>query len=450
MQPIPIEGSKLILAFQGLFSKKVFEPVKVLLVGTLLAVGRRTVCSALRFTGLSGERHFHKYHRVLSRVQWSSLKAAKLLLHLLIKCFYSSCEELVLGIDETIERRSGAKIKAKGIYRGPVQSSHSHFVKCSGLRWISMMLLCDLPGAGRIWALPLLTALAASERYCKTHNKRHKKLTDWARQMIVQPRRWLPQRLLIVVADSSYAALQLIYSIKDKVCFISRLRLDAALYNAVPPRQVGKAGRNRPKGARQPTLKQRLVDCCTPWKTIAIPQWYGEKNKEIKVSTATAIWYHSGMTPVLIKWVLVKDPQGKKEPLALLCTNTGLGEEEIITCFIRRWSMEATFQEVRTHLGVEPQRQWSEQAIRRTTPSLMALFSITTLWADNLHKNQSLNWQHTARYNKKYPTFADALAAVRTQPWQQKHFCIPAENNEIIKIPKQLLNDWTTLMAYAA
>ncbi|HEU0144016.1 MAG TPA: transposase [Nitrososphaera sp.] len=450
MQTFPEEGSGIILHFRSLFSKKVFEHVVVLVLGTLLAIGRHTVCSALRFMGLGSEKRFHKYHRVLSLVKWSGLKASRVLLDLVLKCFCAEEEPLVFGIDETIERRRGTKIRAKGIYRDAVRSSHSHFVKCSGLRWMSMMLLAHIPWAGRIWALPFLSALAPSERYCKEQGKPHKKITDWARQMILQISRWLKGRLLIVVADSSYAVLDLLSGIKDKVSFITRLRLDAALYDPAPQRPQGKRGPNRLKGLRQPTLKQRLADPLTKWQTLTIGQWYSEKNKKIKVSTGTAIWYHSGMPPVVIRWVLIRDEQSEKEPAALLCTNTGLSEEQIILYFIRRWSMEATFEETRAHLGVETQRQWSDKAIARSTPSLMALFSMVTLWADQLQKKQPLHTTQTAWYKKKLPTFSDCLRAVRMNIWQTKNYCMSTEQEEMIKIPKRLFAELTNLLCTAA
>lgn len=148
---LPVEGSDVILAFRTLFSKKVFEHVKVLIMGVVVCVGRHTVCAALRFAGLSQQTNFHRYHRLLNRVKWSALQAAKTLLHLLVVHFCSSKKQLVFGIDDTIERRRGAKIMAKGIYRDSVRSSHSHFVKCSGLRWISMMLLCEVTWAEHVW-----------------------------------------------------------------------------------------------------------------------------------------------------------------------------------------------------------------------------------------------------------------------------------------------------------
>jgi len=213
----------------------------------MLAPGKRTVTSALRVMGLSDEKHFENYHRVLSRAAWSSLELSRILFKLLVDTFVPK-GPVVIGIDETLERRRGAKIKAKGIYRDPVRSSKSHFVKASGLRWLSAMLLVPIPWAQRVWALPFLTALAPSERYYEDKPRAHKKLTDWARQMLIQVRHWLPERALVVVADSSFAVLLLLDRLRrlpNPICMVTRLRLDAALYEPAPPRGPGQKGRPR-------------------------------------------------------------------------------------------------------------------------------------------------------------------------------------------------------------
>lgn len=450
MQTIPPEGFKVILRFSSLFSKKVFEHVKVLLLGALLTIGNHTVCAALRFMGLKDDLRFHKYHRVLSRVKWSTRTASRILLQLLLKCFVGKQETLVFGIDETIERRRGDQIKAKGIYHDAVRSSRSHFVKCSGLRWMSLMLLCKVRWSGRIWALPFLTALAPSERYCEQHQKHHKTITEWARQMMLQLRRWLPGKSLVVVADSSYAALELLGAVRSYVCLITRLRLDASLYDPAPVRKPGQMGRSQVKGERQPSLVQRFLRKDLHWKTIQIARWYNEVDKKVKICSGVSIWYRAGKPAVPIRWVLVKDEQGDKKPVALLSTDVNLQAEEIIKYFIRRWSMEVTFREVREHLGVETQRQWSDRAIACTTPSLMALFSIVSLWANSLFKSRLVKTQPTAWYKKEQPTFSDALAAVRTQIWQQKQFDLSEEQGEMIKIPKTLFCELTEILSRAA
>lgn len=424
MITVPEEFSEQISAFSSLFSKKVFARAKVLLMCGLLVVGRRTVCSALRAIGLSQEKRFDKYHAVLSITKWSCYKAAGVLLKLLVDHFGSGSQALVFGIDETIERRRGAKIKAKGIYRDPVRSSKSHFVKCSGLRWISLMLLTPISWAGRIWALPFLTVLAPSQRYNEQLGKRHKKITDWARQMMLQLRRRLPNQLIIIVADSSYSVIDLLRSVRQYVCVITRIRLDAALYDVLPPRPEGQRGRPHKKGQRLPSLLQRLDDPTTQWSEIVIPKWYNQGSKKMLVASGTAIWYHAGMASLPIRWVLIKDPDAQIEPAALLSTDLELTPCQIINFFIQRWTVEVTFEEVRAHLGVETQRQWSDLAIARSTPILMALFSLVTIWADQLHKRNLLFLKPCAWYQKSCPTFSDAIASVRYRIWRNQDFCM--------------------------
>jgi hypothetical protein len=262
-------------------------------------------------------------------------------LHLVVRTFIPDHTPIVVGIDETIERRRGAKIAAKGIYRDPVRSSKEFFVKTSGLRWVSMMVLAPIPWAKRVWALPFLSVLAPSERYDEQRGRRHKKITDWGRQMIRQLRRWLPDRYLVVVADSSYAVLELLAcaaGLRQPVTVITRLRLDAALYDPAPVRQPGTNGRPRKKGARQPTLAQRLVDPGTGWQRISVA-WYGGTTRMVELASETAVWYHTGLPPVAIRWVLIRDPQGQFDPQALLCTDQQAQAQAILEWFVLRWQM---------------------------------------------------------------------------------------------------------------
>jgi hypothetical protein len=327
-------------------------------------------------------------------------------------------------LDDTIERRRGAKIKAKGIYRDPVRSSHSHFVKASGLRWLSLMLLAPISWAQRVWALPFLTVLAPSERYYQAKTCKHKKLTEWAQQMLLQARRWLPNRFLVVVADSSFAVIELLWQLrqlKNPICMITRLRLDAALYEPAKA-TPGARGRPRKKGQRLPTLETVAADKLTRWQRLTVQQWYGEKKRMIEITSNTAVWFHTGQPPLPIRWVLVRDPKQIFKTQALLCTDTNISAEQIVQWFVRRWQVEVTFHEVRTHLGVETQRQWADLSILRITPALLGLFSIVTLLA-NLHaRKQKLPVQQTAWYQKKLPTFSDALALVKETLLIQHYF----------------------------
>jgi hypothetical protein len=307
---------------------------------------------------------------------------------------------LIFGLDDTIERRWGAKIAARGIYRDPVRSSQSHFVKTSGLRWLCMMLLVPIPWATRVWALPFLTALCPSERYHEQHGKRHKTLTEWARQMVKQVKRWLPQRQIVIVADSTFAALDFLGAARHYATVITRLRLDAALYAPAPARRPGQRGRPRLKGKRLPGLNKILTRATTQWQTLTIPFWYGQPNRQVEVTSATAMWYSSGMPVIPLRWVLIRDPLGQFEPQALLCTDQQATPAFILDCFVRRWQMEVTFEEARAHLGVETQRQWKDLAIARSTPCLFGLYSIVTLLAQHLFSNQQVFRRCAAWYEK--------------------------------------------------
>jgi DDE superfamily endonuclease len=206
---------------------------------------------------------------------WSSRALSRVLLLLLIQTF-ALTGDLIFGIDETIERRWGAKIKACGIYRDPVRSSHSHFVKASGLRWLCTMLLVPIPWAQHVWALPCLSVLAPSERYSQGRVRAHKTLTDWAWQVILQIRRWVRGRRLVCVADSSFAVIWLLARVrrlKEATVMITRFRLDAGLYEPAPPRQPKQKGAGRKKGARLPTLEQRLKTKATRWQRVTVPHW---------------------------------------------------------------------------------------------------------------------------------------------------------------------------------
>jgi hypothetical protein len=275
--------------FGDCFTVPTWRHVLVLIAGAILSPGRRTVAAALRVVGLEQGASFTNYHRVLNRNSWSSRRIAGRLLQLLVSTFVPD-GPVIIGLDDTLERRWGSKIKARGIYRDPVRSSHGHFVKASGLRWLCVMLLPHIPWAGRVWGLPFLTALAPSERYARQHQRRHKKLTDWGRQTLLQIARWLPGRQIIAVTDSSYAAIDLLNAVRRRICMITRLRLDARLFDPPARRRPSAIGRPRVIGRRQPTLAARLADPKTRWERLKVTGWYGRGERLVDIVSATAIW----------------------------------------------------------------------------------------------------------------------------------------------------------------
>jgi DDE superfamily endonuclease len=421
----------------------------VLVAGTLLASGRRTVASALRAAGLGHAPGFANYHRVLSERRWSGLALARRILALPVAAF-APRGTVVLALDDTLERRWGRRIRARGIYRDPVRSSHGHFVKASGLRWLSLMLVAPVPWAGRAWAPPFLTMLAPSERCARGRGGRHKRLTDWARQALPQAARWLPDRRVVAVAGSSFAALELLDAVRRRVALVTRLRLDARLFAPPPPRTPRTIGRPRVVGERLPTLARRLADRRTRWRRLTVLGWYGGEERLVEVCSGTALWHHPGLPVVPLRWVLVRDPVGEFRPQAFLCTDLDAEPAEILSWFVRRWTTEVTFREVRDHLGVETQRQWSDRAIARTTPALLGLYSLVALWADELHRSHALLPRAAAWYAKRAATFSDALAAVRRAIWAHEALRASAPDGEAAKMPRAVLDRLTDLACYAA
>ena len=452
MRDLPEAIIPVLRQFELAFSEPVWQWATILLIGAILAPGKRTVTSILRVMGLSQERQFQTFHRVLNRDRWSSCALSRILLRLLVQTFVPTDQPLVMGLDDHIERRRGAKIAAKGIYRDPVRSSKSFFVKTSGLRWVCLMLLAPIPWAQRVWALPFLTVLAPSERYHQEREMAHKTLTDHARQMLGQVRRWLPERQIVVTADSSYAVLELLAAaaaLVQPVTIVTRLRLDAALYAPAPPRARGTKGAPRKKGERQPSLTQRLSDPTTVWTRQSV-RWYGGVLREVELASGTAVWYHSAKPVVPLRWVLIRDPLGEFDPQALLSTDQEVTAAQIVEWFVLRWQLEVTFEEARAHLGVETQRQWSDLAIVRTTPALLGLFSLITLFAHQLLQGRVLTVRQAAWYQKALPTFSDTLALVRRELWPVSISWLSGTKDDVVIIPKALFDRLTETLAFAA
>ena len=305
--PLP---ERLLLRLAGLpklFTRPTWQNVLLLVAGAILAPGKRTVTAALRILGREQENDFPIYHGVLNRAVWSSRAVAGWLLRLLVASFLGADATVVIGIDDTIERRWGHKISARGIYRDPVRSSKGHFVKTSGLRWLSAQLLVHIPWAGRIMGLPFLTVLAPSKRFYAGKPRSPKTLLDWARQVALQIHRWLPGRRIVIVGDTAFAAIDFLGAVRSYVSVVTRLRLDANLYAPAPPRRPGR-GRPAVKGKRLPTLTQVLHDAGTVWQRHTVTLWYGRTNRVVEIATGTAVWYRGGSPPVPIRWLLVRDP----------------------------------------------------------------------------------------------------------------------------------------------
>jgi hypothetical protein len=426
----------LLSVFAVAFTAPTFAKVRILIYGTILAPGRRTVTAALRVVGLKDEKHFTNYHRVLNRDRWSPWVVSKILLGLIIRVLLPAGAPLLLAIDETLERRRGKKIKHKGWFRDPVRSTQQQVVKALGIRWVCLAILVPVPWSQRLWALPFLTVLSLGKKTSAKLGKRHRTLVGWVELMIDKVRRWQPDREIVLVGDGSYAAIGLVQRcqrLKKPVALVSRLRLDARLFDFPGLQPTSKRGPKPKKGVRLTKLVQRVADPQTGWRRLALVLYSQEH--QLEFVTGVCLWHTPGQDPVPIRWVLVRSPEDSFKPMAFFCSEPQTTPEQIILWASLRWNIEVTFEELRAHLGFETQRQWSDRAIERTTPCLFGLFSLVTLMAKTLYP-QNLPIRQSCWYVKGEASFSDALAAVRSHLWKGSNYKMSADNPDLYLIPQ--------------
>jgi hypothetical protein len=391
------------------------------MVGTILAKGRRTVTGALRAVGHRQSTDWAKYHHVLNRARWSGLQVSRLLLVLLVTTWCPT-DQVTIAVDETLERRWGPQIHKRGHWRDSLASSRQVNVSSSGLRWLVFALVVNVPWTPYALALPFLSVLLTTPKVSAQLGHRHKTLAQVTGQVVIWLRRTFPGRAIHLIGDGAYAVIALGHVCqRHQVTLLAPLRLDARLFEP-PMRPVGKR-RGRPSvvGARLPTLAQVAVQPTTRWHRSLVP-WYGGGHTIVDWTTGTALWYSTGTPPLPIRWVLVRDPHGQRPLRAFFSTDPAQPATSIIADFVHRWPLEVTFEEVRAHLGLETQRQWSDLAIERTTPALLGLFSLIVLFIHALYPSGVLPLEQTAWYSKTHATFHDLLALVRRRLWQHYLF----------------------------
>lgn len=447
MRTLSAELMSLIINFAPLFTKRVWEKAKILVLGALLAPGKRTVTACLRVVGLSDERNFQNYHRVLNRAKWNAINASEILFGLLV-ALAPAGSAIVIGADDTLERRRGEKIKHIGCYRDPIKSTRKFIVKCFGLKWLSMMLLVKVPWSSRVWALPFLSVLCrpqtkdqpakvwatprrhkkrqASKRKAraktvvnKSEPRQHKTAVDILMILIRKLRRWVPNRLMVLVVDGGYAAVKLarVCAQEPNLALVTRLRWDASLYLEPPPPRPGKRGPVRLKGARQRSPIEWVGRSDADWEEVEIT-WYKGIKKKMLLFSRTALWYSNGQPPVWIRYVITRDPDGIHCDDVFACTKLDVTPAQIIEWVVMRWSVETTFEEVRAHLGLETQRQWNDLAIARTTPCLLGLFSLVVLLTHRLQSGGKVPLATSSWYEKSEATFSDCMFLVRRHLWR--------------------------------
>ena len=419
---LPAEIIPILMHFRPAFQERTYAKVVELLIGTVLARGRRTVASALRVLGKGQAHNWSKYHHVLNRAQWSGLTMSRLLLELIVATFVSSGAIVTIAVDETLERRWGPQIRSCGHWRDSCASSKRLSVSSRGLRWLVFAVVVQVPWTEYAVALPFLSVLLTTPKVSAKLGKRHKTVAQVTGQVVIWLRRTLAGSPIHLVGDGAYAVIELgLRCQRCQVTLVAPLRLDARLFE--PPYRPSTKTRGRPPlvGARLPNLAAVAVSPTTRWQRSRVA-WYGATSAVMDWTTGTALWYSTGTSPLPIRWILVRDPAGKKATRAFFSTDLQQAPVAMMQAFVVRWSLEVTFEDSRAHLGIETQRQWSDLAIARTTPALLGLFSLVVLMANALQPTLAMPAEQTAWYVKPYPTFHDLLRFVRQRIWRQRLF----------------------------
>lgn len=432
--------------FQPLFSRPVWKNVVSLISGAILTRGKMTVTAVLRTLGLHNLNNFHKFHWIFSGAKWSGLACAKILLNM-IQQLIPQDEPIIILFDETVEKRKGTKIKGIGYYRINSQSSKKKHSLSFGLKWLCAAITVKLPWSSRRWALPFLSTLTLPKNVLKSSknlkekngNRRYKPFTQITMQMMSIIKKWLTQRKLLFCADGAFFTHAIsAHSQKLGVPLIGRFRWNARLFEE-PPLANKKRGRPRKVGQRIPDLKTLRDDPTTEWKQATV-QWYYGTTKQIEYCSGVTLWYNRCDAPVKLRWVIVRGLDNSTNGIVLACTEwdeSNMSVETIINTFVERWNIEVTFEEVKARVGMGTQRQWSDKAIERITPCILALYSLITLMGNEVYKEKGIKIESTAWYKKREATFSDVLASVRREIWRESFFyrflksMEPVKNNMI-------------------
>lgn len=431
---LPSAAEPLVMSFSIAFTQPTFQRMLPLLVGAVLALGRRTVTALLRSAGGLAPGHSSDYHRLFSRAAWSLWPLGRVLAQAVFRHLDPN-EPIRIIVDDTTAGHRGKHVYGKGCHHDAVRSTHTHVVWRWGHKWVVLAVSVAFPFTHRRWALPVLAALYRTEALNRAEGRRHKTSPQLARQLMAVLIHWFPGRKFILLGDGGYASHELArfcHRHRRHVTLVSRFHKDANLYDPPPARRPGRAGRPRRKGRKLPA--PQVVVARGPL-TGATVTWYGGESRRIRYATGEGGWYKSGHALVPVRWVYSHDVQGTHRDDYFFTTDPALSGPEIISLFTARWAIETTFQELRAHLGFETTRQWTAQAVLRTGPCLLGLFSVVALIFAEHARHHRLRIRTTAWYAKTEPTFSDALATVRRLFWLETILKRPSHHRAFTKLP---------------
>jgi len=435
---LPSVAEPLLMSFSIAFTEPTFQRSLVLLVGAILAKGRRTITNLLWNVGDLAEGDPSDYHRVLSRAPWSLWKLGRVLATAVIEL--AAHEDWIrVVVDCTVAEHKGKKVYGKGCHHDSVRSTDNHTVFRWGHRWIVLAVVVRFPFCSRPWALPVLTALYRPEEVNKKERRRHKTPIQLAQALMTILLQWFPHKKFVLLGDGGYASHDLArfcHRHRQRLVLVSKFAPDGALYAPPPPAKKNKnGGRPRVKGAKLKTPETVVAESRLRKTTVS---WYGASERQVKVCDGHGQWYQSGAGLVPVHWVFVRDAEGTHRDEYFYTTHDGFTPEQVVTLYTLRWNLEVAFQELRAHLGFEKTRQRSKNSVLRMAPCLLGLFSVISLIYHEHRKRHKATLCDRPCYTKSEPTFSDAIAAVRRLFWEETVLAQPYFSKVCKNLPPKL------------
>jgi DDE superfamily endonuclease len=441
-QNLPEQAQSCFETFSPSFRRPTFLRFAILLVATVLTVGSHTVANVLRTVGVLASGDPSSYHRFFSCRRWSLLDLGRRLAGWIL-AYLVPTGPVSLAADDTVDEHPGDCIYGKGCHRDAVRSSHSYTAFRWGHKWLVVFVLVRVPGASRLWALPLFVILCHSEKEDKKHGRRHRTPAQRLLQAVLVLRRWFPDREFVLAADGGFASHELtggIVRLAKQTTYVSRFYAKAGLYDPPPVvvlKPNGKrptAGRSRVKGAKQDTPEQVVAKTKQRMRLKQV-SWYGGEERELEVVSATGHWYKAGQGLVPVRWVYVHDLSGTHRDEYFYSTDVAMTARQIIETYTRRWNAETTFQERRSYLGLETTRGWKKETVLRAAPCLFGLYSVVVclylLTPQKYRDKPGVQWT-----GKQEVTFSDAVSCVRKWLWVEWVFATSGQKQTFENLPE--------------
>jgi hypothetical protein len=442
---LPPEAHALVQVLALHFTCPTYQRLSTLLVGAVLTTGRRTVANVLRTLRHLAPGHRTDYQRVLSRAPWSGLALGCALVRFLLDRLAPDGPVQLVG-DDTVDGHKGPRVYGKGRHRDAVRSTHSYTAWRYGHRWVVLAVLVKFPFAARRWALPVLVDLYRPPEVSEAEGRRHRTPAQLMCRLLRLLLIRFPGRTFVFAGDSGYGTHEVARFCRrhrDRLTLVSKLHPDANLFDPPPP--YAGNGRPRVKGARLP--KPRQAAATAPRARLSVV-WYGGGTRRVEAASGCGHWYKGGCGLVPVRWVFVHDATGTHRDEYLFTTDPALSIDAVVGAYCGRWSIETTFQEVRSALGLETTRGWCKKTVLRAGPCLFGLYTVVAILFHALpaaKRTGGVSWP-----GKATVTFSDALCGVRRWLWDEAVLPQAGDGTALKKLPDPIRELLLTTLAPAA